>query len=373
MDNIAILDIVGHKAGMDYYNISLATEMNRLPLKVWLLTTFKNQTTDFPIFDYFKTKSHSRFLNALRLIQAQIKSLILSRKQNIKILIVHIYQGSFFELFQCLTIKTARLSLMTITHDIERFVGKDSKWRRRLIYKLADKIFVHNAFSKQEIQKDISPGQQKKVKIVKHGGYLKFVDHKISKKTARKKLELSEKFFYLLFFGQIKKTKGLDILLRALDSINKKVKLIIAGKMRGHSFDAYTKIIWSQKLDSRILTHIRYISGEERELLFKAADALVIPFRKIFQSGTMLMGMSYSLPIIASDLPPIKEIINHGENGLLFRCCDPKDLSHKVNLLSSDKTMAEKLGKNALLTIQNEYSWHNIAQEYFKLLGEDNP
>lgn len=71
--------------------------------------------------------------------------------------------------------------------------------------------------------------------------------------------------------------------------------------------------------------------------------------------------MSYGKPIIASDLPVLREVLDHGRNAILV---DPEDVAsweQSIRDLATNKELAEKIGKQALLDIREKYSWTRRA------------
>jgi glycosyltransferase involved in cell wall biosynthesis len=151
--------------------------------------------------------------------------------------------------------------------------------------------------------------------------------------------------------------------------INSSIHLIIAGDTGKESFDKYQNLIDKLGISERIILDINYVSDSKRELYFKAADAMVLPYEIIFQSGVLLMAMSYGLPVVASDIPPFKEVIEHNKNGLLFESLNAKDLAHKINTLFEDKGSVHGFSKSAIETINTTFSWDEIAANYKQLLS----
>jgi glycosyltransferase involved in cell wall biosynthesis len=151
--------------------------------------------------------------------------------------------------------------------------------------------------------------------------------------------------------------------------INSSIHLIIAGDTGKESFDKYQNLIDKLGISERIILDINYVSDSKRELYFKAVDAMVLPYEKIFQSGVLLMAMSYGLPVVASDIPPFKEVIEHNKNGLLFESLNAKDLAQKINDLFEDNGSLHEFSKSAIETINTTFSWDEIAANYKHLLS----
>ena len=110
-----------------------------------------------------------------------------------------------------------------------------------------------------------------------------------------------------------------------------------------------------------------YVSANLRNELFQMADAIVLPYRKVFQSGVMLMGMSYGKAVIASDLLPNKEIINDGVNGYLFKSNDEASLSSVINKAMGDDVMRQEMGKAGKKYVSTNHNWDLIASKWLTL------
>ena len=372
MKRITIIDQVGSKAGMDYYSSSLAKGLLDQQCNCILCSNYTGIESDRieykPFFDGHNSKAP--IFKLIKLLSAIFKSSYLSKKRNVDLVITHLFTANLSSLLLALIPKLFGLKLVVISHDISSFDNNDKNLIQNIIYnKLSDFIVVHNNLSFSELMKTVDIKNKNKIKVIKHGGHLDYVDASMNRVKARKLLGFDEKDKYILFFGQIKDVKGLDILLESMVSVPQSVKLVIAGKPRNSDFSFYDNLISKYKLSDRVEKMIRFIEDDERERLFFAADVLILPYRSIYQSGVLLMAMSYGLPTIVSDLPANKEIINDGENGLLFRSEDSDNLALKINLFFEKKELASKISKEGLITIKNEYDWTNIAGHYTKIIS----
>ncbi|SHO80478.1 Glycosyltransferase [hydrothermal vent metagenome] len=365
---ISIFDRVGIKAGMDYYDMGLAKGLENNDCKCTIYSNFDSKYSKkfYKILDnkgnLYKLFSH---------INSTIKASRDAKKSNSKLVIIHLFNANFQTLLTILIAKLFRLKVAVIAHDISSFINNDNSFIQNKIYNsLANYIIVHNRFSYNELIPYIKEESIHKVSIFKHGGFLDFIDKNISKEMARYKLGLDKDKKYILFFGQIKKVKGLDILIEALSFVSDDIELIIAGKVFGDNFNNYDMLIKELGLRDRVVKMIRFITNEERELLLFASDVNVLPYKKIYQSGVLLISMSHSLSVIASDLESNRDIIESGKNGLLFKSEDVKDLSSKIELFFDKSNDRERMSKEAYKTIRDDYSWSDIAKGYMKLIDE---
>tara|TARA_B100001750_G_C15520118_1_gene610858 strand:+ start:1724 stop:2848 length:1125 start_codon:yes stop_codon:yes gene_type:complete len=367
-NKLAIIDHVGSKAGMNYYDDGLINGFAENNILVYLLSNFISNNNKCKSKKYFPRFISNNILKFLLLLLAFLRSFLFCKRERIDFVIMHVFNTKFFYFLIFVFSKILRIKIIVIAHDIFSLASDDNTFFKKYIYNVvAYKIIVHNQYSYDKIQyfvKDIS-----KIHIIQQGSYVDILNKNVSKKSARLSLGLSEDKKYILFFGQIKKKKRLDVLLEAFKNTADNIVLIIAGKTWKDDFRVYENIINKYNLDSRIIKKNYFISNEERELIFKASDIMVLPFEEVYQSASILMGMSYSLPVITSDILGFKEFIKDGFNGLLFKKNDSNDLLRKINTIFNSSDLYRKLKKNSLLTMNQNFSWSNIALQYKNILN----
>ena len=113
----------------------------------------------------------------------------------------------------------------------------------------------------------------------------------------------------------------------------------------------------------RVLQAITYIPDDETEIYFKAADALVLPYTDIYQSGVLFLGYSFGLPTIATDVGSFREEIIEGETGLICRPADPADLAQAIERYFSSWMYADLTACRANIEAYalQRYSWELVA------------
>ncbi len=366
MRKVLIIDPVGSKAGMDYYDLQLVNGLKSNGIDAQVISNFNAPR----VKKIFIGHSDNKFRKAFNYIYGIFIGLLYSLKINIRTVLFHSFSMGIKDLIPLLLSKILFRNVILIVHDVSSFVGEDNEMLRGIILNnLADTLIVHNEFSKNRLIEFLKPKELSKVKIINHGGFISLTSE-VSKEEARIKLSLDQDKKYVLFFGQIKQVKGLDILIKAFGycEIND-CELIIAGKPWKDDFNKYDELLEKVGVKTNVNKIIRFIEDEERDLLFKAVDLLVLPYREIYQSGVLLMAMSYGLPVLCSDLPANKEVINQ-DNGILFRTEDEKDLAQKIMLIFNDsnKNMLISIGKKAKETIEIHYDWANITKAYLEFI-----
>ncbi len=123
----------------------------------------------------------------------------------------------------------------------------------------------------------------------------------------------------ILFFGYIKKYKGLDILIKSFKKVISQIddiQLLIAGEVYGND-SLYTDLIKENGLESHIAFHNHFIKKEDVAKYFAVADVVVQPYRSATQSGISLLAFSYYKPVISTNTGGLTEIIQSNKNGIL--------------------------------------------------------
>lgn len=135
----------------------------------------------------------------------------------------------------------------------------------------------------------------------------------------------------ILFFGKVRKYKGLDVLLAAMPKVLAKVacNLIVVGEFYD-SIKKYEQLIRKLGLEKHVHIDNRYVPNEEVPGIFERADVLVLPYVIASQSGVARVALSNRLPVIASRTGGLSEAVIDNVNGLLFPPGDPDALADQI-------------------------------------------
>lgn len=181
-----------------------------------------------------------------------------------------------------------------------------------------------------------------------------------AKSIARAKLGIEEQDKVLLFFGFIRKYKGLDLLLEAMrhPAIRKAgIKLLVAGEFyEDASF--YTDLIKEHDLTSACVMHTDFIPNSEVATYFNAADVVVQPYRTATQSGISQMAYHFEKPMIVTNVGGLPEIVPNGKVGFVTEV-DADAIAKAILAFYSDG-MAEKFAAG-LRAEKAKYEWHHMS------------
>lgn len=186
----------------------------------------------------------------------------------------------------------------------------------------------------------------------------------ISKEKARSILKIPSNKLMLLAFGSTRYDKGLDLLLKSCKKLKSaRYILYIAGK------EDYFKEKYIRKklknINGDFILELNYISDDKLDLLFRASDIVVLPYRKIFigQSGPLIEGVKHNSLILSSNHGQIGYTTNQYNLGLTFESENVKDLTKKLNYILKNY---RKLKRNISLKKYNEKISLNNFQNKIK-------
>ena len=201
----------------------------------------------------------------------------------------------------------------------------------------------------------------KPAQLVLHPLYDNFGE-KISKSVARKNLHLDVTDKIVLFFGFIRKYKGLDILLDALAIIKKQkgnlpFKLLIAGEFYENrmSFDNQIKIL---NLEDSLILHTDFIPDDKVKNYFCAADVVVQPYRNATQSGVTPLAYHFEIPMIVTNVGGLPAMVPDEKTGLV---AEPNAASIAEKIIQFFQ-MDENILVQNIIEEKKKYSWEKLVE-----------
>ncbi len=210
--------------------------------------------------------------------------------------------------------------------------------------------------------------KNKPAQFIPHPLYDNFGDI-ISKGEARNKLGIGNREMVILFFGFIRKYKGLDILLDAMKLLKQNskpeianLKLLIAGEFYEDS-KPYLQQIKDNGIEDVVILKTHFIPDSEVKYYLCAADCVVQPYRNATQSGVTPLAYHFEKPMIVTNVGGLPSLVPDGKVGLVA----------EPNAASIAEKIAEyfQSGEDYFLPhLKNEkkkYSWFNITNTIMKL------
>jgi len=340
-------------------------------LKVICTPTAKSNPYQFILADVLKTFGVKfEFQFAFPSIRQLLK-----RRKQVRILHLHwisnFYRGRrpYLRLLkfasQILTAKILGYRIIWTAHNImphQRTHTVIDMAGRILITRVADAIISHCDYAKTQIANRYR--RKKRVYVIAHGSYIGMYDNLATRREARKKLHIDENTFVFLCFGKLLAYKRVDYLIETFIRLgDERAILLIAGQGTEKEIQRLNEI---RNGDDRIRLDIGFIPDNEVQYYFNAADVLVTPFSEILTSGSILLSLSFGLPVIAPDQGCLTELIGSNK-GILYPRDDPQGL---LNAMQSIQRSNRKKMAQAAYSCAETLDWQKIGRATFDLYSE---
>jgi glycosyltransferase involved in cell wall biosynthesis len=270
-------------------------------------------------------------------------------------------------------LSTTGVKLVITVHDVipHKFFTKHFSGLElgllNYIYKRAEKLIVHSEENKMQLLRTFKI-KGRRVVVIPHGEYsLPGIRENMRTRRARDLLKIDTNQKVVLFFGYIRKVKGLDILLKAFETIAQvfpDTTLVIAGSViQGESFDEYRKMIQRMRNGRRVKCFLRYIEHHEIPAFFTAADVVVLPYLAFHsQSGVGHLAHAFAKPLIATKVGGLPELVENNRTGIMVSPGDADQLAQAMTTLLGDGRLRRDMGRRAREMATDKFSWDKIAK-----------
>ena len=252
-------------------------------------------------------------------------------------------------------------------HDFPRFKSVLYRFYYQIFFKRLKGVVVTNSWKKKEFKKVFGFGDEK-IFVFPNGVDINKFDIKDSKKDCREKLGLPFDKKIVLYTGHLYKWKGVDTLAQSSQFLPENVEVYFIG---GTEKDIKEFKVYSSKFRVNVVGH-RFHS--EIPFWLKAADVLVLPntakedVSKYWTSPIkMFEYMASKRPIVASDLPSIREILNEN-NSVLVQADNPEALAQEIKKVLENSDLSDRISNQAFLDVQN-YTWQKRAKNIIEVIA----
>lgn len=188
----------------------------------------------------------------------------------------------------------------------------------------------------------------------------------LSKQNSRDKLNIAEDDKVVIFVGRFRPEKDVTCLIKAMEIMverNPKMKLFVIGE--GEEEEQLKELTKKLNLDWHV-NFVGQVAYRKVPEYMAAADVFVLPSLSEGFPLVMPEAMACGLPIVATKVGGVPEIITDGENGLLVEPKNPQQIAEKVLLLLGDDELRQKISKSNKDKVKN-YSWENVIQRLEEL------
>ncbi|NJC26114.1 glycosyltransferase involved in cell wall biosynthesis [Lewinella antarctica] len=171
------------------------------------------------------------------------------------------------------------------------------EWPRLIFAQQAKwiRVFSAETVTKASVALKVSP---LKFKVIPEGSYLGYYSDSVSASTSRERMKIAKDEFVLLFLGSIRPYKGIEELIREYGRAKtENWRLLITGISRDQ---AYTDTLSGLCADDPSITFAPgMVADEDIQYYMHASNVVVLPFRKVENSGSTILAMGFAKPVIA--------------------------------------------------------------------------
>lgn len=232
------------------------------------------------------------------------------------------------------------------------------RWLAKIVLKNGDAFITHSSLDTQDLL-SIKPDAECRQTV--HPTYNAFKLDNLTKDEARKILGIETEKKVLLFFGFVRKYKGLKYLLDAMPMIDgelENVELLIVGDFDGDK-EEYLQQINNRHIQKITKIYDGYIPDKEVEKFFAASDLVVLPYESATQSGIVQIAYGFEKPVVVTNVGGLPDVVEDGETGYVVEPCNPKKFSEAVCAFFNN----EKIDFGANIRREAyKYSWERMVE-----------
>lgn len=288
------------------------------------------------------------------------------KKNNPDLIITYLFHADAIgRIFLQIFTKIQIIPFLRTTYNHERY------WLARLFEKFT-KYFVKNYLANSQSVKNFYVDnigvKKEKITVISNGIDTDFYSKIERDESLRKNLGIREEEIAMICVANLHITKGHKYLLEAFENIyqkNKNIKLLLVGD--GDERKKLEKQVNKYFSKNNIL-----FLGKRNDVprLLKISDIFILPTLFEGMSNAIMEAMAAGKPIITTDIPENKDLIENKETGILFPARDTKSLQKDIKLLMSDFNFREKLGQNAQQKAGKDFDIQKVANQFASFYQE---
>lgn len=336
--------------------LSFVNEISKKGVEFLLFANGKNS-----VVDKFKGKVYKAPFFFDLDIFSFFKFFYIILKEKPDIIHTHAYRDHFFA-----TILSKIFNIPVIHTRHVAFPMKNSAKNRFLFIKSTEKIITISDFSKKMLLKSFDNNKilYEKVKTIK--SYV-FPEKNGDSDKIRKEFKIKSDAKIVSMITRVVKTKGHIWFLKAIKKIKdniENVKFFIVGE------GDYLNTIKKKAIELDVYSDIIFTGNRvDVENFYTASDIIVYPSEYEGLGVVVLEAIFYNVPIIASDVGGIPELINEG-NGVLVKCCDENAIANEVISLLTDAEKYNNIVENMKNWYKKKKNSNEIYENMYKIYEE---
>jgi len=266
------------------------------------------------------------------------------------------------------------LKLVSFAHGGDVIVNKKINYgarrslsKRIMVYfsiALSDRIICVSNHLKKLVNRI---KKNNKTNVILNGVDLKLFSR--AKPLNRKKFNLKKNDFVVASLGNLVPKNGFSYLIKSMKYVDESVRCVIGGE--GRLKNELVQLVKKENLSSKV-SFCGRIPEKGKASFFKMCDAFIVPSVEEGFGMVAIESMASGVPVIASNVGGLKEIIQNNENGILFNRCDERDLSEKIKFIFENKKQRIKFSRAGIKRAR-DFDWKKtikMEKQVFEEVGK---
>ena len=276
-----------------------------------------------------------------------------------------VFAYAFADIIRRVKLRSSALALF-LCHNVYSHEGLPLTWgrtvERRLIHKAfrqVDGFLVHSLSLAEQVRYFKPKALVRRIYHPSYDFYSRW-DTKPQRENEKPRL---------LFFGNIRRYKGVDVLVRALAVVEEvlDVEVAIAGEFYIDPAPL-RRLADELGVAHRICWHDQYVSNEQVPALFRSSDVVVLPYRDASQSGVVPLAYEFDVPVIATDVGGLSEVVLEGRTGFLVPTDDPRALAEAIIRYFQEGRKSEF--QQNIRSFKKVLNWDQVVEATLSLVEE---
>lgn len=240
-------------------------------------------------------------------------------------------------------------------------------------YQSVDHVIVHAESNRQELM-HLFGVEEDRISVIPHGSYdFLFRGEKLDKQEARSRVGFPLDRQIVLFFGLIKRYKGLEFLVEAFRTVEERIPNatlaivgdVFSGDPEGYRY--YSRLLDQASRRSNVVCVTRYVPVDRVGLYLTAADVVVLPYTKTYQSGVLLSAYAAGRPVVVTETGGLAEVVENGKSGIVVPTRNSSALAEALRGMLADPEALAEMGERAAELARTRFAWDRIAQRTLAL------
>jgi len=293
------------------------------------------------------------------------------KKENAELIIFdwwHPFFGFCHGIISCLIRKKYKNKILFITENVvsheDNFIDR---FLTRFGLRNASKFLTLSGIVEKDVQQYAKGKKVYRSELPVYDCYQQ--DKGIDLQKTKEELGFNKDSIVLLFFGYVRKYKGLDILIEAFPKILSDIpetRLLIVGEFYDKP-DLYLDQIKKLDIEDKVKVVNEFVPNEDVAKYYEVSDVVILPYRSATQSGILNVAYGFNKPVIVTDVGGLAEFVDESKTGFVVEPDSPNAIREGVKNFINAKNEVDFVTHITELNKKNKFNQlPNVIKQIFE-------